>query len=122
MNYGIELILDLHDCNVEKFNRKDIKLFFRKLCKILDMKPEDLHFWDYEGKPEEYKKAPSHLKGISAIQFISTSNVTIHTLDELRKVYINIFSCKNFFADEAACFCRDFFQGEVAKVTVVDRI
>ena len=96
MMYGKELIIDLHDCDVSKFNRKDIEKFLIELCDdVIDMERADLNWWDYENDPEEYEKAPPHLKGISCVQFITTSSIVIHTL-EIGDAYINIFSCKDF--------------------------
>jgi len=92
--YGKELILDIHECNINMFTREKLCEFFEILCDKIDMERCDLYFWDYDDCPEEYKKASDHLKGRSAIQFISTSNITVHTLDVLKKVFINIFSCK----------------------------
>ncbi len=121
--YGKELIIDLHDCkNTHLFNRKDLKLFFEKLCNFIDMKRCDLHFWDYMGYDEEYKKAPVHLKGTSAIQFISTSNITLHTLDVMKRVYLNIFSCKNFNSKKAEEFCRNYFDAKVVNSKTIRRI
>lgn len=96
MSYGRELIIDVHDCTAAPFSRANITTFCDALCKALHMEKGDMYFWDYEGDSEGYKNAPLHLRGISAIQFISTSNITIHALDGLRHVYFNIFSCKSF--------------------------
>lgn len=110
--YGKELILDLHDCDVSTFNRKSIENYFVKLCILIDMEREDRHFWDYEGDPEGYENAPSHLKGTSAVQFIKTSSMVIHTLDDLGRVYINIFSCKDFNGDAARDYTEEWFEGK----------
>lgn len=122
MGYGKELIIDLHNCNPKKFNRKDIEQYFIDLCELIDMEREDLHWWDYEGYPELYDNAPEHLKGISAIQFISTSNIIIHTLDDLKKIYINIFSCKEFDSHIVANFSKNWFEGIVVSQRTVERI
>ncbi len=110
-DFGKEVIIDLHQCSTDKFNRSSIEEYFNVLCEKIDMEQCDLHFWDYEGFPEEYEKAPVHLKGISAIQFITTSNITIHTLDTLRRVYLNVFSCKDFDAATVVSFSEEFFKG-----------
>jgi hypothetical protein len=34
-NYGMEVIIDLHYCNVTKFNRKNLKKFFIELCDLI---------------------------------------------------------------------------------------
>lgn len=120
--YGKELILDLHDCNPERFNRVTIKKFFDVLCKEIDMEQCDLHFWDDEGVPDEEKQTEPHLKGTSAIQFIMTSNITIHTLDMLGKVFLNIFSCKDFKSNTVIDVAKLWFGGRVAKRTEIDRL
>ena len=89
-NYGVELILDLHQCETP-FSQQTIRRFMEELCNLIHMERADLHFWDYE-TVEEKDAAPPHLAGTSAVQFITTSNVTIHTLDKLRAVYLNIFT------------------------------
>ncbi len=122
MPYGKELILDIHNCQMRKFERKMLKKFFKKLCKKIKMKKEDLYFWDYQDSPKEYKKAPAHLKGTTAVQFIQTSNITIHTLDDLKQVYLNIFSCKEFNTDEVISFCCNYFKGIIVNQIEVSRL
>lgn len=122
MNYGKELILDLHKCNSKMFTRYQINKFFKSLCSEIDMEACKIAWWDYRGYSEEYENAPDHLKGTSAIQFISTSNITIHTLDVLKRVYLNIFSCKDFDVSVAADFSANFFHGEIIQQNTVDRI
>ena len=88
-NYGTELILDLHECDPSTYaTRNQLEVFIAALCKKIDMEAEDIHFWDYDGEPEEYEKAPAHLKGRSVVQFIRTSTIVIHTLDEMLSVYL----------------------------------
>ena len=109
MMYGKELIIDLYKCDVSKFTKENLTRFFIKLVDdILKMEREDLHFWAYETQ-EEKDAAPDHLNGTSAIQFISTSNVTIHVLDNVGEVYLNIFSCADYDSVEAYSFCMKFF-------------
>ncbi len=120
--YGKELILDLHNCDVSRFNRKDIKTYFCDLCKLIDMERCDLHFWDDEGVLPEEQQTDPHTVGTSAIQFIITSNITIHTLDLLKKVFVNIFSCKDFDSDLAASFTKHWFVGKIVKQTEITRI
>lgn len=112
MRYGTEVIIDLKDCDVSLFTREHIRNYFIDLCAKLKMEMADLHFWDDLDVPEEERETEPHLKGTSAIQFITTSNITIHTLDLLGEAYINIFSCKPFDEREAALFTRFFFGGE----------
>lgn len=113
--YGKESIIDLHKCNEKLFDRKNLKKFFKELCDLLNMERCDLHFWDDVGVPESKRQTEPHLKGTSAIQFITTSNITIHTLNDLKSAYINIFSCNDFDIDKAEKFCKKFFKGKLKR-------
>lgn len=120
-DYGKELILDLHGCDPSKFSRESLAVFFRDLCVAIDMEASDLHFWDDVDEPPAERETEPHLIGTSAIQFIRTSNITIHTLDVLRRVYVNIFSCKDFDSDVVAAFCVQSFGGDVVNRQEFDR-
>ena len=117
--YGQELILDLKDCNLP-FNRFYIRKFMAELCNLLDMERVRLHFWDYDSAKEK-EEAPPHLAGTSAIQFITTSNVTIHTLDKLQAVYINIFTCKTLHKTIIEEPCVDFWGGSIIQSILLER-
>ena len=82
--FGVELILDLHDCDTSTFTRESISRYLEDLCKLIDMKREELYFWDDIDIPEEERQASPHTQGTSAVQFILTSSIVIHTLDQLR--------------------------------------
>jgi len=120
--YGKELILDLKDCDPRTFNRVSITNFFNRLCDLIDMEKGDLHFWDDVGVPEDECQTDPHTKGTSAVQFIITSSIVIHTLDLLGTVYLNLFSCKDFDTNEAVEFIEKWFQGDAVQWTEVDRI
>ena len=120
--YGIELVLDLHNCDVEKFTRPSITIYFERLCVLIDMQREDLHFWDDEGLSEEDKQTSPHTQGTSAVQFILTSSIVIHTLDQLKAVYINIFSCKEYDPKVAEKFSVEWFDAKEYSARVLDRV
>lgn len=120
--YGKELILDLHGCEVDKFTRASIAEYLKELCRLIDMERSDLHFWDDLNVPEEERQTSPHTKGTSAVQFILTSNITIHTLDLLGKVFVNIFSCKDFDAHSATEFTKTWFGGSLASMYVIKRL
>ncbi len=120
-NYGKELIVDLHECDTRLFNRKDLKKFFIKLCDVIDMQRCKLYWWDDLYTPEKLKQTAAHTKGTSAVQFILTSNITIHTLDIKKAVYVNVFSCKDFDSKEAEKFITQYFRGKVKQALTIDR-
>jgi len=122
MSYGKELILDLHECDVKTFTRESIQQYFDELCELIDMTQCEMHFWDDENVAEEDKQTSPHTTGISAIQFILTSNITIHTLTKLGNAYINVFSCKDFKSHDAAEFTRKWFKGDIVHCDTIDRL
>ena len=120
--YGIELILDMHGCDASKFTRESISAYFERLCVLIDMQREDLHFWDDIGVPEEDKQTLPHTQGTSAVQFILTSSIVIHTLDQVRAVYINMFSCKAFDPNVAEEFSIEWFGAAECSARFIDRV
>ena len=120
--YGFELILDLHGCDVSTFTRQSLAEYFAALCEAIDMKRCDLHFWDDEGVPLEEQQTAPHTKGISAVQFILTSSIVIHTLELLEAAYVNIFSCKPFDRDVAEKLTKEWFGAKECRATFIERI
>jgi len=115
-NYGKELVLDLHDCDVRLITEIRLTRFLDTLCDYLEMTPVESYWWiDLDNKEP-------HLAGISVVQFIRTSNITVHALTKLERVYINVFSCKDFNADKASAFIRSWFSGKVMTKHIIDRI
>ncbi len=120
-SYGYELILDLHECDVTKFTRENIRNFFIELCDLIKMQRRDLHFWDdLDTHIDEHQISPQ-TKGTSAVQFILTSSIVIHTLDLKGDVYINIFSCKNFDEKIVPDFCKLWFSSANCKAHYLER-
>ena len=122
MTYGQELIIDLKDCDKDTFSRKGIQQFMLELCTILGVNREKLHFWDYT--PKQKAAAPPHLKGTSAVQFLTTSNVTVHCLDDLGLVCLNVFTCGEIsdkVAKRALACAVNRFYAKQSKMKRVDR-
>lgn len=121
MPYGKELILDLYKCDPKQFTRESITNWLKELCELIDMQREDLYFWDYEDCPEEKEKAPAHLLGTSAVQFISTSDIIIHTLELVGECYINIFTCKDFNELDAIKMTKEWFGAKEYEYHIITR-
>lgn len=120
--YGYELILDLHGCEVSKFNRGSLDGYFEMLCKAIEMVKCERYFWDDVGVPKEEQQTSPHTKGTSAVQFILTSTIVIHTLELMEAAYINIFSCKEFDAELAEKLTREWFGAQECKSNYIERI
>jgi S-adenosylmethionine/arginine decarboxylase-like enzyme len=119
--YGKELVLDMHNCDSSTFTRESIRNYFKELCTLIDMERCKLCWWDDYGVPQEERETEPHMKGTSAVQFISTSTIIIHTLDLMRSVYLNIFSCKDFNQNVVEEFSREWFRGKVANSHLLER-
>lgn len=120
--YGFELIIDLHKCDVSTFNRESLDAYFEKLCKAIKMQKCERYFWDDVGLPEEQKQTSPHTKGSSAVQFILTSSIVIHTLELLEAVYINIFSCKEYDEELALKITKEWFGAKEVRTHFIERI
>ena len=120
--YGYELILDLHGCDPDTFTRNSIEGFFKRLCEQIKMTRCDLHFWDDVGVPLEEQQTSPHTKGTSAVQFILTSTIVIHTLDLTGAVYVNIFSCDEFDKGTAEAFSIEWFKAGEVQSHFIERL
>ena len=120
--YGYELILDVHGCDAETFNRESIDGYFEKLCIAIDMVKCERYWWDDVGVAEDEKQTSPHTKGTSAVQFILTSSIVIHTLDLLGAIYINIFSCNPYDKDLARAITMEWFSGKECHEHFIERI
>jgi S-adenosylmethionine/arginine decarboxylase-like enzyme len=120
--YGFELIVDLHGCDASTFSRESIADYMVAICESIGMEREDLYFWDYDGVPAEEVSNEAHLSGTSAVQFITTSNIVIHTLDLLGAAYVNIFSCKSFDKKVAEKLTKEFFGAKEIRTHFIERI
>ena len=115
-NYGKELILDLFECDPKIIrSKKKILEYSNKICNLIKMKKY--------GKPicERFGFGKDFTTGYSLIQLIESSSITAHFSEFWTKVYINIFSCKNFDDKKAAAFTKKFFKAKKIKNRVLIR-
>lgn len=110
---GMELILDLYDCNLKIItSKKKIQEFINRICRVIESK----------------KYGPSLIKrfgstrwgeGFSFLQFIEGSSITGHIVEPQRKCFVTIFSCKEFNPKQAANFTKKFFRAKKFKNRLV---
>ncbi len=106
--WGQLLSIDLYECD-EKIIRTKSKLaeFCTTLCQEIDMRPY--------GRPIVKRFGDDDLEGNTAVQFIYTSNITVHCDEIYNRTFIDIFSCKTFNATKAKKFCENFFKAKKTK-------
>lgn len=119
--YGFELVTDLHICDPDTFSRDSIGRFFTQICDLIDMEKCQVHFWDDVDVPPAERQTLPHTKGTSAVCFILTSTIVVHTLDLMEAVYVNIFSCKEFDPEVAEEFTKTWFKASSSKSIFIER-
>ena len=114
--YGMELIIDLYNCEPKILSsKKHLNDFIIKLCKLIKMKRY--------GKPfiEKFGFGKDFTVGYSLVQLIETSAISGHFSELWNSAYINIFSCKSFNVRKAREFTRKFFKAKKVKNRVLIR-
>ena len=101
-HYGKHVVLTAEQCNSRLLSKDDIADFCRHLVDKIDMVAFGDPFVERFGEGDEV--------GISAVQLIQTSAITIHTNDEARDMYLDVFSCKDFEAQTVLDCVEAFFE------------
>ena len=111
--WGKSISIDLFDCDISLFTPKDLKRYIQEIIKVVDMVAHGECHVDRFGIGE--------LEGYSAMQFIETSSITVHTDDPGKRVFIDIFSCKDFDSKKAELFSKAFYKAKYAKAVTLIR-
>lgn len=86
--FGKEFIISIYSCCDDIHNIDFWSTWFSELINLIDMKAHGpLHI-------EKFGEGDLH--GISAMQFIETSSIVMHTDTKNNGIHLNIFSCKDF--------------------------
>lgn len=109
--YGQHMLVDTRRCNSKITSIPAVTQFIKELVVLIDMvgwqEPMVTRF------PED--KALGSLQGVSAIQMIYTSSITLHGHDQTRDMYLDVFSCKAYEAEKVENFVKEFFAPVVYK-------
>lgn len=114
-DYGQEVVLDIHDVPEEFFQVKEVRHFAEQLCDEIGMKRGPLYTWGENKDMHKGWGSEGTIKanGISCVQFLYSSSITIHALDEIHKVFVNVFSCKPFDAEKTKQFAMERIGGKI---------
>ena len=108
------MAIDLHECEHNRLTDAELlKEFVAKLIEVVDMEAHGSCYIDRFGEGDIY--------GLSAMQFIETSTITVHLDHAGNRAFIDLFSCKDFDADKAETFAQEFFGAQTATSTVLER-
>lgn len=112
--WGKSLAIDLYGCDHELLlDRRALRRFVQELVAVIKMQ---LH-----GPCHIDRFGSGSLHGLSAMQFIETSCVTVHHDDKGDRVFIDIFSCKDFDTNIARKFAKEFYKAKRIKSTTLVR-
>ena len=115
--YGLELVIDLSGCEYKILrSKKKLEDFLAEATNLTGLKPFK--------KPRAYRFMGGGLwgKGYSFHQFLTTSSIGGHCLENENAVILNIFSCGQFDKKRAVAFSKKFFRAKRVKVTPVYHI
>lgn len=113
--WGKHLILDCAGCNFFLINdTTNIREFIKDLIKRIDMVAH--------GEPHiEFLLPGTDNEGYSVLQMITTSNITIHFVNQTKEAYIDVFSCKEFDTDVAIAVVTEYFEPTSIRTVILDR-
>jgi S-adenosylmethionine/arginine decarboxylase-like enzyme len=86
--YGKHMMLTCEQCNDQLLDLDVMSDFLKQLADEIDM--------IRHGEPLVARFGEGIQVGISAVQLITTSALTVHTNDAARDLYLDVFSCKWF--------------------------
>lgn len=100
--YGKHLIVTARGCNENILLKQKIGQFMTELVDRIDMTAF--------GNPIVERFGGGIEVGISAVQLIETSAIVIHTNDQARDMYLDVFSCKTFSENDVLTFLDEVFN------------
>jgi len=111
--WGMMAVVDLRGCDRSRLRDPNtIRRFVPTVIEAIGMRAHGPLMIERFGEGE--------LEGWSALQFIETSSLTIHTDEFGDRCYVDVFSCKTFDAERAAAIAATHFGGE-SRLTVLHR-
>ena len=106
MNYwGYHLILNARKCRPAAIRSAEtITHFTKALVTKIDMVPY--------GEPQVVLFGTGNKKGYTLVQLIETSNICAHFVEETNDMYLDVFSCKPFVANDVNDVLQQYFAPE----------
>ena len=112
--WGYLHCVNLYDCDSDLIkDQKYISDTLSGLCKVIEMIPHGDPYVDRFGERD--------LEGVSGVQMIETSSITLHADEGENRVFVDIFSCKKFNYDDAKYYLINRFKAEKATEYTMDR-
>ena len=111
--YGKHMMLTCESCTDALLSLDTMKQFLVELADRIDM----IRY----GEPIAARFGDGIQVGISAVQLITTSALTVHTNDAARDLYLDVFSCKWFEEDTVLDVVNRYYAPKAANHQIVIR-
>lgn len=111
--YGKHLILTARGCNDTLLSEAAIATWMTDLVERIDMQAY--------GDPLVARFGEGIEEGISAVQLIYTSAIVIHTNDQAREMYLDVFSCKGYSEYDVIAALEETFAPQTVNYQVLFR-
>ena len=113
MYYGKHVMVDAKSCDVDILDISIVTEFIKELVKKIDMTAHGDVIIERFGEGDDI--------GISAVQLITTSSITLHTNDQHRDLYLDVFSCKTYKEEVILEMLEDYFAPTSININVLLR-
>jgi S-adenosylmethionine/arginine decarboxylase-like enzyme len=111
--WGWHSIINAGGCNDNVDNKEAIIAFKDELITKIDMVQY--------GSPLIERFGEGHLEGITIVQLIRTSNLTIHFCKESNSFYLDLFSCKPFYEADVLEVIQKWFKPVIIQTKFLAR-
>lgn len=101
-HYGQHMMVTALGCN-------EALLSIEKLYEFLQQLADDIDMVRY-GPPIVARFGKGHETGCSGVQLIETSQISFHSNDNHRDIYLDVFSCKSFKESTVTQLLEQYFS------------
>jgi len=112
--YGMELILELFNCDLETISsKKKIQEFIKEASKKVKLNTYG------PARIKRFMGGGLFGMGYSFLQFLSVSSMTGHFIENDSTAFLNVFSCSIFDDKEMAKYAKSFFKAKKINVKLI---
>jgi S-adenosylmethionine/arginine decarboxylase-like enzyme len=113
--WGVSTCINLYECDLALMQNADaIRKFVVLLCDRIKMRR-------YGETQVVFFGDEPRVQGFSMTQLIETSLISAHFADASKAIYLDVFSCAPYDAEDATKFAADYFKAERYTYQVVHR-
>jgi S-adenosylmethionine/arginine decarboxylase-like enzyme len=113
--WGVSTCINLYECDLALMQNADaIRKFVVELCDRIKMRR-------YGETQVVFFGDEPRVQGFSMTQLIETSLISAHFADASRAIYLDVFSCAPYNAEETTKFAAEYFKAERYQFQVVHR-